>query len=164
MYLAIDNGVTGTYAILCEAGPPFGSEIHFDSIPIKTQQSYTKTKQNISRIDYKKFKEILKHNRILYDIAIIERPMVNPGRWKASMSAIRALESVMILCEELEIPIQFIDSKEWQKELLPSDCEKEELKKASLDVGNRLFPDFKDHKHKDRDSLLMCVWAKRNNI
>ena len=38
----------------------------------------------------------------------------------------------------------YIDSKEWQKELLPSGCKGEELKTASRDIGCRLFPKYKD--------------------
>ena len=80
------------------------------------------------------------------------------------MSALRALESTLILLEEFEIPIHYIDSKEWQKVLLPKGISKEALKIASLDIGNRYFPLFKSHRHPDRDALLIAEWGRRNNI
>ena len=59
----------------------------------------------------------------------------------------------------------YVDSKEWQKVMLPKGVKgSEELKKSSLDIGNRLFPQFEENKHKDRDSLLMAEWARRNNL
>ena len=40
----------------------------------------------------------------------------------------------------------------------------DELKKMSLDVGNRLFPQFRDFKHPDRDGLLIAEYGRRINI
>jgi hypothetical protein len=61
--------------------------------------------------------------------------------------------------------IIYIDSKEWQKEMLPKGVKgSDELKKLSLDIGNRLFPQFRDFKHPDRDSLLICEYARRKNL
>jgi hypothetical protein len=91
--------------------------------------------------------------------------MVNPQRFKASTSALRALEATIIVLEELRLPFQYIDSKEWQKEMLPKGIKgSSELKKASLDIGNRLFPQFKDVKHGDRDGLLMAEYCRRKGF
>ena len=51
-----------------------------------------------------------------------------------------------------------------QKDMLPKGCKGEELKKASLDIGNRLFPSFKTVKHPDRDGLLIAEWARRKGL
>ncbi|MHC4574386.1 MAG: hypothetical protein ACYS76_09695 [Planctomycetota bacterium] len=50
--------------------------------------------------------------------------------------------------------------------MLPKGCKKEELKKASIDIGCRLFPYHKEQiiKHKDADSLLIAEWARRKNL
>ena len=156
--IAIDNGTSGTIAIMKE------DNIYFNNVPIFIQQSYTKTKQNISRINTYKLKEILKNIDNKNCLVLIERPMVNPMRFKASGSALRALEAVLIVVEELNLSYQYEDSKSWQREMLPKNLKKEELKKASLDIGNRLFPQFKDNKHPDRDSLLMAEYARRKNL
>jgi hypothetical protein len=61
-------------------------------------------------------------------------------RWNASVSALRCLEATQILLEALQIPYQFIDSKEWQKALLPSGLVKDQLKTGADQVAKRLYP------------------------
>lgn len=162
-YLSFDNGVSGSLTVMDGEG-----KAKFVQIPVKKELDYTKAKKYLNRIDHKKLYAFIlneigaadKSDRIL---ALIERPMVNPRRWQASVSAIRADESVKCLLENLEIPYMYLDSKEWQKEMLPSGLEKEELKTASLSVGTRLFPHIQS-KHKDRDSLLMAEYARRKGL
>jgi hypothetical protein len=48
--------------------------------------------------------------------------------------------------------------------MLPKGVAGEELKKASLDIGNRLFPMFTEFKHPDRDGLLIAEYARRQNL
>src|SRR3970282_2741479 len=135
-YVGIDNGVSGTISILTEQ-----SVYHFDT-PVKKEQSYTKTKQMISRIDYERLRDGLMGRLIGNSgvFCLLERPMVNPGRFTATASALRALEATLIVLERLNIPFQYIDSKERQRHVLPKGIEKDELKKAALDVAKRVFP------------------------
>ncbi len=158
IYIGIDNGVTGSIGIITE-----NKNALFWKTPCFMEQSYTKAKGNISRIDHGKLYKLLSGytNPKVY----LERPMVNPMRFKSSVSAIRALESTLIVVETLEMPHEYIDSKQWQKELLPKGVKgAPELKKASLDIGCRLFPKLKKDiiKHGDADGLLIAEWARRN--
>ncbi len=134
-------------------------------MPTKKEQSYTKTKQKITRIDCKTLKAWLHiwHGNSFQEttLVILERPMVNPTRWKSSMSAIRALEATLIVIEMLHIPYQYIDSKQWQKVLLPKGVAGSELKQAAIDVARRLFPDVKT---KEADSLLIAEFARRAQL
>jgi hypothetical protein len=82
--------------------------------------------------------------------------------FKATVSGVRALEAVLIVVEELGYPVSYIDSKEWQKELLPGSKGKH-LKKDSLLIGNKLFPEIQDFKHPDRDGLLIAVYSKQKD-
>lgn len=166
VYFGIDNGVTGTVGIVVSSNGEL-SRSGFFEIPTIKQHSYTKKKQSISRIDFSKLTEFLSpwiataHSKI----AVIERPYVNPTGIKATMSAVRALESVLIALEHLSIPHEYIDSKAWQKELLPAGLKgTPELKQASKDVAIRLFPDHAEaiQKHKDGDGLLIAEWARRS--
>jgi hypothetical protein len=68
------------------------------------------------------------------------------------------LEATEIVLEELQIPYQFIDSKEWQKVLLPSGLKGDQLKKAALDVAKRLFP---KQEIVNADSLLIAEYCRR---
>lgn len=152
VYIGLDNGVTGTIAIISET-------TEFIKIPVKKEQNYTKKKDMVTRLDYARFKAILEPFSHEPVFLLIERPLVNPQRFKATISAVRCIEAELIAIEELGIPFQYCDSKEWQRELLPKGVE--DTKKASLDIGNRLFPMFKDDKHQDRDSLLIAEYARR---
>lgn len=159
-YVGIDNGVSGSIGII---SPNF---ISFHKMPIICEQDYTKEKKNITRVDVMKLLDLLEIDSALkMDLLIaLERPMVNPSRWVATNSALRCHEATLIVIQFLQIPYIFIDSKEWQKALLPKDCKKEELKKASLDIGNRLFPHLQNIKHPDRDGLLIAEYCKRKGL
>jgi len=62
--------------------------------------------------------------------------------------------------KELSIPYQFIDSKEWQKELLPSGLVKDELKTGALSVAKRLYPKQTIH---NADSILIALYCFRKS-
>ena len=155
-YIGLDNGVTGTIGIIGEDG------VQFLKVPVKKEQNYTKKKDNITRIDIDKFMDLLGKYKPSETFILIERPMVNPQRFKATVSAVRCLEAELVSIEHLKIPFQYCDSKEWQKVLLPKGTD--DTKKASMDIGNRLFPQFKDFKHPDRDGLLIAEYAKRKQF
>lgn len=153
--IGIDNGVTGGVTILSESGAVI---LHIKT-PIKNHLSYTKKKAFVNRINVPQLKtELAKagENTFCY----IERPLVNPTRFMATVSAVRCLEATEIVLEELQIPYQFLDSKEWQKELLPSGLKGNELKKAADDVANRLFPKLKVV---NSDCLLIAEYCRRKN-
>lgn len=167
IYIGIDNGVTGTIGWV---GENLGPGI--EETPVKEEQSYTKTKKKINRIDYPRLFELLKNVQGPLEpaevLVVIERPMINPMRFQASVSAARSLESTLIAVEQLGFPRIYVDSRQWQKMLLPQGCEGKELKKASMDIGCRLYPSGPTEqiirKHKDADALLIAEWARRENL
>lgn len=157
--VGIDNGVTGSIGILTE------HETFLMSTPVKLEQSYTKKKQNISRINFKELKEIFEN--LDTPVVAIERPMINPQRFKASISASRCLEATLNVLELLEIPHNYIDSKAWQKDLLPKGVKgNAELKKASKDIGIRMFPQHKEtiEKQKDADGILIAEYLRKQYV
>lgn len=166
-YLGIDNGVTGSYAWLSEKG----QVLDFAPTPVFSALSYNKTKvKHRTRIDYKKWHERMEatlHAIHLFPEnlvkALIERPMINPMRFQATVSASASLEATLILLESFDIPYEYIDSKQWQKALLPHGIQKEELKEASVSIGRRLFPQEYNN-HIDCDALLIAEFARRTNL
>lgn len=154
VFIGIDNGVSGAITVLSESGVVL---THI-KIPVKNCLNYTKKKAFHNRVDFLKLKHELCSGIGISPFCMIERPMVNPMRWVASISAIRCLEATEIILEELQIPYQFIDSKEWQKVLLPSGLVKEQLKKAADDVAKRLFPKLTIV---NSDSLLIAEYCRR---
>ena len=161
LYIGIDNGVTGTIAAI------YGDEVLLIQTPVFSEQNYTKKKGNITRISMNKLSAWIENLLEEFDPAamfcLIERPMVNPGRFAATISAIRALETTLNMIEYYNIPYQYIDSREWQKVLLPKGSKKEQLKSDSKNIGIRLFPQFKEQitKHKDADGLLIAEYCRR---
>lgn len=162
LYIGIDNGVSGTIGIV--SNDPEFQPVNIIT-PVFPQQNYTKTKANINRINTPALEGLLMPYKD-DSFILIERPMVNPGRFKATTSALRALEATLIVIERLGIPFQYIDSKEWQKAMLPSGLKGPELKTASVDIGCRLFPQFKQTivSHKDADGLLIAEYGRRQNF
>lgn len=157
IFIGIDNGTTGTIGVVGDSIQP-----QFYKTPIKKEQDYTKAKKLVTRLDCEQFVSILNQFNKNDIFVACERPMINPTRWTASMTAIRCLEAQLIILEMLGIPYQFIDSKEWQKTMLPKGIKgSDEQKSASKDIGNRLFPLFADFKHPDRDGLLIAEYIRR---
>lgn len=165
VYLAIDNGISGTIGIIDEKG--VGYQL---PMPIKNTLNYQKTKvKHINRIDVVKLKEVIKKylQKTTTIRCIIERPMVNPGRFQSTASALRALEAVLIVLEEFNIGYEYVDSKTWQKVMLPNipvQSKKDfpnELKKVSKEIGMRLFPNIDWNKFKDADGILMALFLSR---
>lgn len=161
VWIGIDNGVTGTIGVITD------DKAAIYPMPTFEQYNYTKVKQKIKRIDVKKLKELLLNyigdnpERVIVGI---ERPMVNPARFKATTSALRALEATLIVLEELCLPYVFIDSKQWQKVLLPKKLKgSSELKKASLQVAAQLYPKLRSMllDCPDGDGLLIAEYCKR---
>ncbi len=158
--IGIDNGVSGAVTVIID------NEVHYLKTPTITQQNYTKKKGNINRINFTELytflESFVKNNKEKSAMCLIERPMVNPGRFTATVSALRALESTLIIVELLNIPYAYIDSKEWQKKFLPQGAKGNDLKKYSAEIGKRLFPNFEKEitKQKDADSFLIAKYCQ----
>ena len=167
LYIGIDNGTSGTIGILGEHNNIF------IETPIIKEQSYTKKKEMISRVDINRLYEILTR-AMQYEecepsdcMVVMERPLINPQMFKTSMSASRTLEAELCVVEMLSMPHVYIDSKQWQKELLPQGVKgSTELKKASKDIGMRMFPAHTEliARHKDADGILIAYWARKNRL
>lgn len=158
--IAIDNGPSGSVAVMTGETNPV-----FFHVPTIHQQDYTKKQKTIKRIDVDSLANTLScfvdTNQPVR--AFIERPFVNPQMFNSSIIAVRALEATLICLEDLGIGYQFVDSKEWQKTMLPHGACEKELKKASKDISIRLFPHLEEQikKQKDGDSLLMAEHFRR---
>lgn len=159
VWIGWDNGIGNISAIWED------KSAEYEITPIKKCLNYTKTVAYISRLDRGKTANIIANWIIGYmPIICIERPMVNPGRFKATASGLRMVEAQECLMEDLLVPYRFIDSKEWQKAMLPSGVKGADTKPASLSIGARLFPHLSDKLKNDADSLLMAEYMRRQNF
>lgn len=166
IYLAIDNGHTGTVAWVGEGLHPTILET-----PVKKEQSYTKKAQKMTRVDHVRMAEIFQEVRGDHDpsdvLVILERPMTNNKFGKAVISAARAFDVTRCLVEQAHFAYEIVDSKQWQRVMLPTGIKgSDNLKAASMDIGLRLFPDQEKviKHHKDADALLMAEWARRAQL
>jgi len=167
IYVGIDNGVTGTVAIVNE----LGQALKFMPTPVNMHLNYTKKKANANRLDVIKFRSFLRRNVIPVrkeGVRIfMERPMVNGARFNASISAIRCLEATLICLESFKLPLtDYLDSKGWQKAMLPTGIKGPALKVASCDVGCRMWPLLAERikAHGDADSLLIAEYARKERL
>lgn len=166
LYIGFDNGVTSNgIGVIDES-----QKAQLIKLPVKKELSYTKEAKHITRIDFNELCDVFEKLKARYlgdqFIVGLERPMINSTRFNASLSAVRALEATLIALEQFQFRYEYIDSKEWQKLLLPKNIKgSDELKKASLDIGKRMFPEL-DIK-KDADGLLIAEYMrlkyKKNN-
>ena len=166
LFIGIDNGTSGTIGWVGEDILPGMIET-----PIFKEQSYTKAKKIISRIDHVTLRQKLVDivgDRAPDDVLVImERPRINPGQFATSISAARSLEATLCVVEDLGLPHIYCDSRQWQSKLLPKGVEgSAELKKASLDIGCRLFPSQSEiiKKHKDADGILIAEAFRREGL
>lgn len=161
VYIGIDNGVSGSVGIVADSGVVVG----FFPTPTFKAQDYTQRAKNISRVATEELR--LRLCTVAGDYqecrVFIERPMVNPGRFMATASALRALEATLVVVEGLLWSVQFIDSRKWQKEFLPAGLHGADLKQVSVDVGCRMWPTLKEPivRQGDADALFIAEWARR---
>ena len=161
VFIGIDNGVSGSIGVICEDGSYF-----YFKPTIKKVLNYQKKAKYCNRIVFPALRDLLSDYLNDTSYVMMERPMVNPGRFAASASALRAYEATLVALEEQKtIPlIETCDSKEWQKALLPEGLKgADKLKLASKEVGLRMFPKCVKliTKQKDADGLLIAEFCRR---
>lgn len=166
IYIGIDNGHTGTVAWV-------GENVHPTIIetPVRKEQSYTKKAQKMTRIDHERLtaqlKELIEAAGDASNVMVVmERPFTGTYA-SANVSAARAYEVTLVLVEQLKLPHNIVDSRQWQKVMLPVGIKgSDKLKEASATIALRLFPDQEKviKKHKDADALLMAEWARRQQL
>lgn len=155
----IDNGNTGSMGWYGEAGAGFCM------VPVKTRMSHHVKPHKVKAVDGHALSciisDIIKETGGGEGVIVCrERPMINPKRWKASLSASRSDEAETIALEAAGVPFIYVDSKTWQHGTLPSSGAKgvtsSTLKAESMAEGLRLFPEFSAliKKHKDADGIL----------
>jgi len=179
-YIGIDNGVTGSVAVLDEAG----KVLLYEPTPVREVLNYTKKKELIKRLDGEEFRRIVKP--YAGATVVMERPMTNPKlQWKATVSAIRCDEAMLLTVEQMGLRHQYCDSRDWQKAMLsglqtakratkdttPEERKafkafnaklKRQTKKLSLAMGQQLYPEITIKG--DADALLIAEWARREKM
>ena len=155
-FVGIDNGVTGSIGVIY---PDRGTSA-FILTPIIKTRNYTQKEKYFHRIDW----HILQENIPIGSFVLLERPMVDPRRFVATASALRALEATLIVLEMSDLEYTYIDSKEWQREFFSSSViGSKDLKETSMMIAIELFPNHesKIRKHRDGDGLLIAEYARR---
>lgn len=160
-YIGIDNGVSGSIGL--------SPEPYFVLTPVIEEFNYASSKgSKLHRIDTIKLRSFLDEwvHRNPSKI-ILERPMVNPVRFQATASALRAFEATLVVVKDLlNLPFEVIDSKKWQRYFFPEVKGSADLKQASKQKGIELFPSLAREisAHGDADGILIAEWARRNNL
>lgn len=154
-YIGIDNGVTGSIAIMSMTGAKIFRT------PTYKVRDYQKEEKYIKRINVRKLlKELEKYSDKSCKVTI-ERPMVNPKMFRSSVSALRAFEATILALEFCNLKYEVVDSKDWQKYILPNVKGRDNLKQESLVRGIKLYPELESQIRAigDADSLLIAEYA-----
>lgn len=156
--IGIDNGVTGTIGIL---GPDVTT---FVTTPVYAEMAPLKTKvRMLNHIDTDALKALLAPY-VKRGMVLLERPYTGT-HLMSSISGGRADEATRIVLRQLGIAYDYVDSKQWQRPLLPTGTRgTPNLKAASKALATRLYPEFTDiiKKHGDADGLLIAKWGLQN--
>ena len=162
-YLGLDNGNSGTTGIVNDSGMAA-----FFHIPVRSEISHTKKKANITRIDFPKLVALFERVKAKGTVRLVlEGPYINGLAFNASIISARVFEATLIAIEQVQLPYVIITAQSWQKAMLPTGTKgRKEQKKASSEIGTRLFPQFaeKIKKHGDADGLLIAEYARRNRL
>lgn len=165
VFIGIDNGSSGSIGVIEFGNGVTCTKTIFMKPPIFMKQDYTKKRKRISQIDVRALRNLFKEYRGWAVRIAMERPLVNPGRWVATATGLRVHQQYLDVIYFLGFPDPVsLDSKEWQKVLLPKGTKGEELKARSKEIGNRLFPSTKDVRHPDCDGMLIAEWLKRQHV
>jgi len=146
--IGIDNGVTGALCVMpfgdiADSEPLEPSSEHFWRVPTSRTENYQKEAKSITRLNTSKLLERLQSWVLIEEaFAVIERPLVNPARFDATLSAVRCFEATLVVLEHLGIPYRFIDSREWQSALLPGIKGPGNLKDAGMEWCRKRYPDL----------------------
>lgn len=184
LIFGLDNGTTGSIACII----PEKQYIDYLETPSFECNDYTQEVKKMRRIDiyvlkewfekHIKFAKKIYKNKIKV-IVILERPMVNPQRFKESGYALRAFESTLITIEMLKLDYIIIDSKKWQHHFFGTNTTQIDLKKESKKLSLEILTKYeKDNIHEldisnmkklieshgDGDSLLMCRYTEEKLI
>lgn len=154
--IAIDNGTTGTIALL---GPdsPF-----FDVVPAKPYL-LGRAGKVVKRIDWRDLSAMIFQRLPMHQQknvrGYVERPFTgSPMMINTTVLSARAHEAVLIVLEQLAIGVETVDSKEWQAAMLGTVKGSPALKQASMLRGMAMYPQFAAQikAHGDADALLMA--------
>lgn len=175
LVIGMDNGCTGTICSWIVEN----NKIDFRQTPSKHMLNYQKDINYIDRLDHEEIKTWINNQikcaKLLYNneiriIIILERPMVNPQRFDASLNAVRAFEALLVILQQLNLKYITIDSKQWQHHFFGKDTSFMNLKLESLKMGIDLLRQYKNNKnyaemievvksHGDADALLITKYA-----
>ena len=159
--IAIDNGVTGSIAIIGPDG------VFFEPVPTM-EQLMGKAGKVVRRIDHADLRGLMGYWVGGLDgptagrgHAYIELPFSGSAMMiNTTVLSARAHEAVSIVLEQLGIGYETVDSKPWQAAMLGAIKGSPALKKASMLRGMQMFPAHAKaiRDHGDADSLLMAQY------
>ena len=161
--IGIDNGSTGSIAVL---GP---SGALFESVPTRDCLHYGKNGTISQRLDGGAFALLIApflHDSL--DVRVfIERPFTgSPMMIKTMLASHRFFEATIIALEDLKLGYQVVDSREWQAALLGNVKTSALLKKASKLRGLQLYPALTAaiESHGDADGLLIAHYYHASSL
>lgn len=171
LFIGIDNGSSGSYTIINECGELICFE-HVPTFKIKKWATSNNKQGHITVIDVNTLEQMLSKYIKSIDkeniYCFIERPAVGFSGWSiwTSLSGIVAWVSVQYALLNLGIKYDTIDSKQWQKYLIPQALGKKDkskpmkrgdrnkyLKIESDKLAKELYPDIELKNSGDGDSI-----------
>lgn len=161
--IGVDNGPSGSIGLI--EMKSMMKLVEYHKVPTVKYLNYQKSKvKHITRLDHVTFSYMIQgwlNRGKVNDLKIlIERPVTNKFL-QSMISGARFMEAMLVCLEKFSLGYEIIDSKEWQKIMLPKFDKKTDTKKLSLEVAKKLYPNIDYTGFKDADGLLICEWGLR---
>ena len=131
-------------------------------VPTSMAQDFTKKKQNVTRIQFNVLRSFL--SNFPGAQVVMERPMINPTRYKATLSAVRCIEATLCVLESLDLPEHIIDDRVWKKGLFPAGVKGPAAnKQMSTTLGCKRFPELKKQikMQGDADAMFIADYCRK---
>lgn len=160
VYIGIDNGVSGSIAILTSNGELLG----WSRTPTYKRLSYAKTGRLESCIDRVHLKYLLQPYKDGPALVLMEYPYLNPTQFATSFSATTSFADTRSVVEDLGMAHDFKPAKEWQKVMIPNVKGTIDLKQASTSLAKRLYPKLVIPKGCDGDAVCLAEYGRRKGL
>jgi hypothetical protein len=151
----IDNGSTGGIALIDRDNMTLIGQY---ATPTFLYMEDSAKKKTLRRVHVDELVGIVE----IADRAFLERPMVMPARFMQSLAAVRAYEATLIALEKTHVPYEVLDSRKWQKELLPAGTKGPALKEAAKQFVQRNFPKFIFTSDTNYDAICIAFYGARH--
>jgi hypothetical protein len=162
-FVGVDNGPTALWTILGADGKLVA---HFP-VPTKTTKNYQRTvDREVTRINVHQLREMFRPYVGKNILFAVEKPMVMPQRFQATLTAVRAFEATLVAFELMQqdgvgVSYTIANSLDWQKPMIPEALARKEKGKLAEKRRKKLLAACKKKGKTREETARILEWATK---